>query len=220
MENFAPYSLNGDTDGAFNPANLEVGPHTLTITGYPQANLGGTPGPSTTVTFQVVDNSNTTPLLLTQENSDHAVAFNAATLVREPFSLFTEQNFSADKRTRVMLFVTDFAALNGDTMSEAVVQVENPVLGTVSLPIEHIAKVPLFDWLTQIQVVLPDSLANAGDVWVTISFRGASTNQARLKIKQAGVAAYEPPLMKLFKDPWIIPDLRFQWLIPTRRQTS
>ena len=213
MENFAPYSLDGDTDGAFVPADMRVGTHTVTVTPYPRPNLNGTPGPSTTITFQVVDNPTTTPTLITEENSDHAVAINAATWVREPFSLFTNQPFSSDKRTRVSLFITDFDSLNSDTMSEAVVQVENSVIGTVSLPIEHVGKLSSFDWITQIDVVLPDSVQNAGDVWVKVSFRGASTNPARMRIKQASVGANEPSWMKLLRDPWIIPDLRFLWPI-------
>jgi hypothetical protein len=219
MENFAPYSLNGDTEGAFTPANLSVGPHTLTLTSYSQPNLSGTPGPATTLTFQVVNNPAPTPILLTQENSDHAVAFNAATFTREPFSVFTQQNYSQDKRTRVALFVTDFDALNGDTMAQATVQAANPSVGPVLLQIESVKKVPMLDWLTQVQVVLPDSLANAGDVWITICLDGASTNQARLSISQTGVAA-GVPLMNLFNDPWIMPDFRFLWPIPARRQNG
>ena len=220
MENFAPYSLAGDADGSFNPADLHVGTHTVTITPYPRPNLNGTPGQSTIITFEVVDISSTNPALLTQEGSDHAVAFNAATFVREPFPLFTQQNFSSDKRTRVLLFVTDFPALNSDTMSEAVVLAENATIGSIPLPIEYVVKVPSFDWLTQIEVVLPaDSLQNAGDMWVTVSFRGASTNQARLRIKQATVSSNEPSLMNLFRD-WVVPDMRFLWPLSALRQNG
>jgi hypothetical protein len=134
--------------------------------------------------------------------------------------VFTQQPFSSDNRTRVLLFVTDFDALNGDTMPQACVMVQTVSLGTVSLPIEHIAKVPGFDWLTQIEVVLPPTLDNAGDVWVSVHLDTASTNQARLRIIQAGVAASEAPLMNLFKDPWILPDFRYLWPIPSRWQHS
>lgn len=220
MENFAPYSLNGDNDGEFIPADLGVGTHTLTLTPYPRPNLNGTPGTATTVTFQVVDNPVTTPVLLTEDNSEFASAINAATFVRGPFSVFTPQPFNPDNRTRVFLFVTDFDSLTSATRSEAVVQVENSTIGIVNLPIEYVGKVPGLDWLTQIEIALPTSLANAGDVWVTVRLHSESTNPAKLRINQTGIAASEPPAMKLFRDPWILPDLRFLLSIPAWWQTS
>ena len=109
LENVRLTRLAGDTNGEFNPANLSVGIHTLTVTPYSQPNLGGTPGTPMTITFSVVDNPNgTPPNLLTEPNSDRAIALNAATFVAEPFALFTRENFGSDKRTRVMLFVSNF----------------------------------------------------------------------------------------------------------------
>lgn len=220
MENFAPYSLNGDTNGAFNPANLTVGSHTVTLTPYSQPDLNGSSGAATTITFQVVDNPAINPVLVTEDNSDFASAINATTFMRGPFPVLTNQPFSADKRTRLLLFVTDFATLTNTTRTQAVVRVENASIGTFNLPIERLDPVPGFNWLTQIEVILPASLANAADWWVTVRLNGVSTNQARLKIKQAGSAAIEPPLMNLFKDPWILPDLRFLWSIPSWLQNG
>jgi hypothetical protein len=184
-ENIAPYSLAGDTNGAFTAANLSVGTHTVIATPYPLANAGGTPGPSMNLSFVVEDNPIASPpALLTQENSDHAVAFNAATFVREPFPLFTTQNFGTDKRTRIVLFATNVDIPLGGDSSTVRVFAENAMLGSVSIPIEHIGKVPFFNWMTQIQVILPDTLANTGDVWLRVSWRGVSSNQARITIKQ------------------------------------
>ena len=144
---------------------------------------GGTPGPSLNISFRVVNNAFVTPFLLVQENSDRAIAFNAATFIREPFQVFTEQNFSSDKRTRIMLFVTDLDFTSEDQISNLQVVAENPSIGTVLLPVETMRKVPFFDWLAQLQVILPDNLANAGDVFIRVSWQGASSNQARLIIK-------------------------------------
>jgi hypothetical protein len=182
-ENVAPYSVAGDTSGAFNAATLSVGTHTLSATAYPQPNLGGTPLASLSFSFSVIDRPLRTPILLTEQNSDSAVAFNAATFVTDPFSIFTEQNFSSDKRTRVLLFVSDLDFPEGGVVSDVQVLAESSVLGTVPLTVEHIAKVPFFDWLTQIKVSLPDSLANAGDVFVRVSWNGHSSNLARVSIR-------------------------------------
>lgn len=214
-ENVAPYSLAGDIDGAFTPADFFVGTHTLTVTPYSQPNLGGTRGPSTTISFVVVDNPIASPpVLLTEEHSHKAIAFNAATFVHGPFALFTEQNFSSDKRTRLILFVAHFETSTTST----VVHAENSVVGTVSLPVEHVARVPNFDWLTQIKVVLPDNLAQAGDVWVRVTLNGAPSNQALISIKQSTVGANIPPsLLRLLEDTWIMPDRQLQWRIARSR---
>ena len=183
VENVLPYSLAGDTDGEFNPANLSVGIHTLTVTPFSQPNLGGSPGTPVTISFAVVDNpSGTPPILLTEQNSDRAIALNAATFIPEPFAMFTGENFGSDKRTRVMLIAANFQS--GSDGLDTIIYAENSGLGSVLLPIEHIGRVPGFDWLTQITVVLPDGLANAGDVWVRVVLRGLSSNQARISIRE------------------------------------
>lgn len=184
-ENFAPFSLAGDTNGVIHPAHLPVGTNTLTVTAYPQPDLGGTPIGSTTISFEVLDQPvNGPPVLLTEEGSDRAIAVNAATFRPGPFSLFTEQNFGTDTRTRVILFATNFQVTAG-----TVIVAENAALGSVPLPIEFIGVVPDFNWLTQIKVRLPDGLANAGDVWLRLESGGVSSNQARITIQSSGVAA-------------------------------
>jgi hypothetical protein len=213
-ENAAPYSLAGDTSGSFNAANLSVGSHTLTSTPYPLADLGGTPGPSTTISFTVTDKKHSKPLtLLSHGTLDHAIAFNATTFVREPFSLVTEQNLSSDKRTRVILFAIDFEP-SGDALNSGIqIEAENPVLGTITLPIEHVGVTPSFEWLTQIRILLPDQLLNAGDVWIRVNLNGQLSNQVRLSLKQsAGATNLLPSTIDPFADSLIAP--RFGFLRP------
>jgi len=191
-ENFAPYSLAGDTDGAFNPANMSLGTHTVTVTPYPKPNQNGTPGASTTISFTVVDRTfNTPPVLLTEQSSDVAIAFNAVTFVRGPFPLQTQQNFSSDKRTRVLLFVTNF-----DPNSSPLVQ-GNSALGSYNMPVEHIGAVPGFDSVTQITIMLPDGLENVGDVWLRVMVNGMSSNSGRINLHQSTVAGIMSPLLRL-----------------------
>jgi Domain of unknown function (DUF5060)/Stigma-specific protein, Stig1/Putative collagen-binding domain of a collagenase len=55
-ENTAPYALDGDTVGDYNPWTLSNGSHTVSATPYIGANAsGGTAGPTETVTFTIVD---------------------------------------------------------------------------------------------------------------------------------------------------------------------
>src|SRR5437867_662092 len=44
------------------------------------------------------------PILLTEENTDRAIALDSPTMFRDPFALIGTSNFSLDGRTRVMLF--------------------------------------------------------------------------------------------------------------------
>jgi hypothetical protein len=56
IENVVPYSLAGDFNGFFVPANLSVGSHTLIATPFSEPNLSGTAGAGRTLTFTIVDN--------------------------------------------------------------------------------------------------------------------------------------------------------------------
>ena len=68
-------------------------------------------------------------------------------------------------------------------------QAENAQGKGFPLVVENVAKVPGFDWLTQVVVKLPDELDGAGDVQVSISLRGMVSNKALITIKVS-----DPPL--------------------------
>ena len=51
-----------------------------------------------------------------------------------------------------------------------------------SLPVEFVGKVQNNFWFTQIVVKLPDDLAHAGDVQVSVTVRGVSSNKVLIKI--------------------------------------
>ena len=127
--------------------------------------------------------SPTPPTILTEENTDRAVALNATTFVRDPFSLSTGQNFSSDKHTRVMLFVINLQLLPGDDASAVMVQAEDPMFRSYLLPVEYAGNVPNFDWLTKLNVILPDGLPDAGDLRVSVTLRGVTSNKARISIR-------------------------------------
>jgi hypothetical protein len=56
--NTSPYSLCGDDGkGKFIPCDIPVGKHTLTVTPYPQTDLGGTPYQPTVFEFIVTDSA-------------------------------------------------------------------------------------------------------------------------------------------------------------------
>jgi uncharacterized protein (TIGR03437 family) len=53
---------------------------------------------------------------------------------------------------------------------------------TFSLPVEAVAKVPNFNWVTQVIVRLPDQLASLNQVTVTVTCRGQTSNAAIIQI--------------------------------------
>jgi len=96
-----------------------------------------------------------------------------------------------------MLFVSNFNWVGENTSVHA----ENPLIGTVALPIEYIGTVPGFDWLTQIEVILPASLAIADNVWVRVSSQGVTSNPAYIRIKHSTSAVTMPPVLRELLEP-------------------
>ena len=122
-------------------------------------------------------------ILLTENNEgDRAVALESVTLRRDPFSVVNEHNFSSDQRTRISLFATNI--LPGDVNVSAITARAEDSAHTIhQLPVEFVGITPNTPWLTTVVVRLPDSLANAGDVRVSIVVRGVESNKALLKIQ-------------------------------------
>lgn len=125
--------------------------------------------------------SRTAPTLLMEENATRAIVLNAGTFVRDPFPLLTIQNMGSDKRTRVVLFAFNVPAEDFPSLTargENSQQISHPLI------VEYVGKVPNLDWLTQVIVRLPDELANAGDVKVSITVRGLISNKPLMNITQ------------------------------------
>jgi lysophospholipase L1-like esterase len=123
------------------------------------------------------------PILVTEENSNRAAAVDSVTLVRDPFSVFTTQNFSADGRTRVTLFAANVSLLPGENASAITAQAEDSQRRFYPLTIEYVGKVPNIEALTQVIVKLPGELASGGEVWISLNLRGANSNKALINIK-------------------------------------
>ena len=122
------------------------------------------------------------PLLMTEENSGRAVALDSVTMARDPFTLAAPHthNFSADGRTRLMLFAANVELLPGESITAVSARAEDSQQRSFPLTVEYVGKVQDLDWLTQINVRLPDGLA--GDVWVSISLRGVPGDKALVRL--------------------------------------
>jgi choice-of-anchor B domain-containing protein len=124
-----------------------------------------------------------TPQLLTEWNSTRAIALDSVTRMREPFAVNSNLNFSPDGRTRVALFASNVNLAPGEPQTVLTAQAEDAQNRIYPLPVEYVGKFPDFERVTQVIVILPAELANAGDVSVSLNLRGTPGNKALIKIQ-------------------------------------
>ncbi len=123
------------------------------------------------------------PQLLTEENSMRAIALDSVTWFRDPFPLSTPFNFSADGRTRVMLFAVNLKLLPGESSSAVSAEAIDSQQKVFPLGVEAVATYPGFDWLTYVVVRLSDELKGGGDVQLRIKVRGVSSNSVAINLR-------------------------------------
>jgi uncharacterized protein (TIGR03437 family) len=124
----------------------------------------------------------TDPMLLTEPGKDKAIALQSVAFLSGPFSVTTAHNLSTDTRTRITLLTRNLEITAGETVSPPIVQAEDAQHRIFALPVEFVGKIPGFSWLSQIVVRLPNELAAAGEVQITITFRGRTSNKAVITV--------------------------------------
>ena len=136
-------------------------------------------GSGTVVRVQFTD-----PMLISEFNSDSAVALDSVWLLRDPFSLTNPViNFSPEQRTRISLFGMNMGLLPGEDSSAVTVRAEDAQSVIYPAQVEFAGTVPGFDWLTQIVVKLPDNLPTNQSVLFSATLRGKTTNKVRVRIQ-------------------------------------
>jgi glucose/arabinose dehydrogenase len=125
----------------------------------------------------------TDPVLISEPNTDSAVALDSGTLVRDPFSLSNPFNFSTDQRTRLMLFGMNLDLLPNENSLAVTARLEDASLNMFPLAVEFVGKVPGFDWLTEIVVRLPDNTPVNQTLNVSVTLRGKTSNKVKVRIK-------------------------------------
>jgi hypothetical protein len=172
-----------------------VAPPTPTPTPTPTATPTPTPTPSPlptpsptptatpTPTLTPTPTPSPAPILLFDENSNRGLALDTVTLLRDPFPVFTLHNLSADGRTRIMLFAMNVDLQPGEDFSIVTAEAEDSQQTIYPLLVEYVGPVPNLNWLTQVNVRLPDNIANAGNVLVSIKLRGVQSNKVLVSIR-------------------------------------
>lgn len=136
----------------------------------------------------------TSPVLVSQAGSTRAVALEAVTRVPEPFAPTAPVRFGDDGRTRLVLFAMNLRLAPGEDASALTADAETAARQTYALAVEHVGPVPGQEWMAAIVVRLNDQLAaDAGDVLVRISYRGAQSNRVRVGLGHVGGGPPDDP---------------------------
>jgi hypothetical protein len=126
------------------------------------------------------------PVLLTRTNSTRAIALESVTWVAEPFSLETVVPFGSDRRTRVMIFATNLPLAPGENFSVVTAEAQDGAFSSYPLTVEYVGAVPGQPWMTSVVVRLSDNLGDVGDVLVSITYQGMTSNRVRMGIGHIG----------------------------------
>jgi uncharacterized repeat protein (TIGR01451 family) len=138
-----------------------------------QPGAGVTQGSPFTTTIKVLDDDR--PVLFTDDTTGRAISLSSISMLREPFSLFDTHNLGPDQRTRIVVFAS---GIDDDRLSLFSATAEGPNNQTYILIVEDVRRVPDFDWLTQVTVLLPGSIASPGDFGISLTYRGRRGNRA------------------------------------------
>jgi hypothetical protein len=166
------------TSFLFNPASAEfISPGGTPFTGARTLDFTGTRLPFQILIFPQP------PILLTDDESLHALALDAGLHTRDPFPLESEHYFGLDSRTRLKLFLVDLDLYSGETLSIITVQARDEQQRAYALVVEDLRKVPDFPWLSQLTVRLPGELAGVKDITLSVSARGQASNVTSLRLR-------------------------------------
>ena len=128
----------------------------------------------------------TTPILISQETSTRAIAIDSLSFTSEPFALNSLFASGSDRRTRVTLFALNLSLQPGEDLSLITADAEDATHQHYNLPVEYVGPVPHQEWLSAVVVRLNDNLGDVGDVLLSVSYRGSSSNRVRVGIGHLG----------------------------------
>ena len=120
------------------------------------------------------------PVLATEENTQRAIALNSMYFFRDPFAITNPPFLSGDQRTRVALFATNLTLTPGLVVTAEAVDSQ---LTTHQLQVEFVSGLSTFLGFTQLNVKLPDGITVAGDLQVTITVNGRTSNVVLVGVK-------------------------------------
>jgi len=122
------------------------------------------------------------PVLLTEPDSDRAVALELTTFIADPFSVANTFLSGGHNTTRVIFFGKDLTLLPGEGVEVITAEAEDAAHVKYPLRVEFVSPLPELQDVNQIVIRLTSDLEDAGDVLVTITVHGLTSNKARIAI--------------------------------------
>ncbi|HEX8352194.1 MAG TPA: hypothetical protein VF611_04830 [Pyrinomonadaceae bacterium] len=133
--------------------------------------------------FSFAQTPGAAPLLIAEEGTDIAVAVEPVTRARDPFPFTQPIAFSADARTRVMLFARNVELLPGETASALTAAAEDAAHNVYPLTVDRVDRVPGFEWMSSVVVRLSDQMSGlTGEVLIGVTLRGRASNRVRFRV--------------------------------------
>ncbi|MDT4954314.1 MAG: hypothetical protein QOJ02_2452 [Acidobacteriota bacterium] len=126
------------------------------------------------------------PTILTEATSTRAIALEAVTFRREPFSLTMPVPFSPDTRNRIVFFVMNLNLLAGEGANALTADAEDATHRHYAFTVENVTPIPGYEWMSQVTARLSDDIGDVGDVLVRINLHGMSSNHVRVAIGHVG----------------------------------
>lgn len=123
------------------------------------------------------------PVVLTEDNSLNALAVDSVFLKRDPLTLSNDHYFGSDKRTRITLLMVDLELFSGENLSIVTAQATDSALGTHTLAVEDLRKVPGVPWMSQLTLRLPNTIVPPTELTITVAARNQAGNAVKLKIQ-------------------------------------
>lgn len=123
------------------------------------------------------------PTLLTATNSDRALALELTQLITGPFPLTTTLLSDGRNRTRINIFGTDLGLLPGEGLEVVTAEAVDAAGVSYPLRVEFISPLPDLPEVNQIVLRLNRELDDSGEVLVSVSVHGLTSNKVRIGIQ-------------------------------------
>src|SRR6185369_11633135 len=120
------------------------------------------------------------PTLLTVTGSDHAAAVELTQFVTGPFPITTTLLSEGRNRTRIIVFGTDLGLLPGEDVEAVTAEAVDAAGVSYPLRVEFIRPLPDLPQVYQIVLRLNRELEDSGEVLVTVSVHGLTSNKVRI----------------------------------------
>jgi hypothetical protein len=186
-----------NSNGSFSFVVVDSGNYTLTLTDSRYAFIPNSPS-FNNVTSDVIANFTGkfkpgVPLLITEPTTTRGLVLDAVLWLKEPFKVTYDLPWSSDRRTRLMLFTTNFALQPGEAITAITADAEDESHRVYPLTVEYFGQVENVPWLSRVVVRLHDDLGAVGDVLIRITYRGVPGNRVRVGIGKLGGGPADDP---------------------------